>query len=76
VNIAVQLPLIRHESQAYAPAAAVTALLRGVGDQWQIWTQQGIANLDAETVDSLRDSLHDLADQLDAECIAVVTNNS
>lgn len=65
------LPLVRHpDGELYAPAAAVTALLRGTGDQWQEWTRQGKARLDADTVAALRHALHDLADQLDVACIA------
>jgi hypothetical protein len=70
----VPLPLIRDDvGGMYARAGDVSALLRGVGDAWLGWVDQGLTDLESETVEALAASLHEVADQLDVECIAVRT---
>ncbi len=66
-----ELPLTAVEGEMFMPAAVVSALLRGFGAQWQLWTATGEADLDPDTVAALAEALDDFADQLDVECIAL-----
>ncbi|QNA77605.1 hypothetical protein C8250_042810 [Streptomyces sp. So13.3] len=69
-DYAVTLPLIRDDDgHLYAPAHEVSALLRRLGASWHEWIERGVLDLDAETVDSLADSLTEVADQIDVQCI-------
>jgi hypothetical protein len=71
VTARASLPLSWHRGQLHVPAAVVTDLLRGVGDQWLAWISDGATDLDLETVEALRASLYEIADQVDAECIGL-----
>ncbi|GAA2624901.1 MULTISPECIES: DUF6213 family protein [Streptomyces] len=68
------LPLIpTEEGRLLIPAEHVTALLRGLAADWESAAEQDSAEADAETVLALTESLTQLADQIDAECIACAT---
>ena len=68
-----QLPVIRDDAgNTYLPAATVSALLRGLGDTWTTWVEQGLTDLDGPTVDALAEQLDDVANQIDVDCIAAL----
>ncbi|MGW6979190.1 DUF6213 family protein [Streptomyces sp. NPDC054932] len=65
------LPLIpTDEGRLLIPAEQVTALLRGLATDWETAAEQDSAKADLETVHALTEVLTQLADQIDAECIA------
>ncbi|MFE2145085.1 DUF6213 family protein [Streptomyces sp. NPDC059456] len=65
------LPLIpTEEGGLLIPAEQVTALLRGVADDWASAVEDGSPEADPETVRAMTEALTQLADQIDAECIA------
>ncbi|MEV6734293.1 MULTISPECIES: DUF6213 family protein [unclassified Streptomyces] len=67
------LPLIpTEEGGLLIPAEQVTALLRGVAADWATAAERGSPEADAEaqTVLAMTEALTQLADQIDAECIA------
>jgi hypothetical protein len=54
------------------PAEQVTGLMRGVAAGWLRSREIGDTDLDPRTVLTLAQVLSELADQLDAECIALM----
>ncbi|MFE2553438.1 DUF6213 family protein [Streptomyces sp. NPDC059355] len=65
------LPLIpTEEGGVIIPAEQVTALLRGVAEGWTAAVEDDSPDTDPETVRAMSEALTQLADQIDAECIA------
>ncbi|MFJ6050315.1 DUF6213 family protein [Streptomyces sp. NPDC092307] len=65
------LPLIpTEEGILLIPAEQVTALLRGLASDWESAAELDSAEADADTVLAMTEALTQLADQIDAECIA------
>ncbi|MFJ4776040.1 DUF6213 family protein [Streptomyces sp. NPDC088762] len=65
------IPLIpTEEGGLLIPAEQVTALLRGVAADWATAIELESPEADPETVLAMTEALTQLADQIDAECIA------
>lgn len=64
------VPLISTAGHLLIPADQVTALLRHLATGWLHSVREGEADLDPGTALGLASVLVDLADQIDAECIA------
>lgn len=54
----------------YARADHVSGMLRLVANQWCGYVDDGLTDLDPETIEALAESLIGVADQIDLACIA------
>ncbi|WCD90705.1 hypothetical protein KPP03845_107133 [Streptomyces xanthophaeus] len=65
------IPLIpTEEGGLLIPAEQVTGLLRSLAADWAAAADLDILEADSETVLAMTEALTQLADQIDAECIA------